>query len=48
MSKPIKIPVMERFQYCLYCIVTLGFIYIVKVAIKRAIIEAENLKNQTA
>jgi hypothetical protein len=41
----IKIPTVERVQYVMLCILTFGTLFMMKLVIKRAMIEFENLKN---
>ena len=35
---------LERFVYCVFCCLSLGFFYAVKLAVKMAIVEANNSK----
>ncbi len=39
-----KVPITEKFFYVIWCILSLGFIWIMKIIIKMAIAECENSK----
>lgn len=40
----VKVPFMDRFFYLIFCFLSLGFVYLLKLIILNALVENENAK----